>query len=733
MSQQTYTIGNMDCANCAKEVETGVARLDGVKAVRVDFATSKMTLDGDVPFETLEKRVQALGKTITAEREADAEETPYTSSRGGIPGFWDYLTARHETQLALAGGSLILLTLMLSLLGLPARFAGVMYTIAMLVAVYPIAKSGLNTLLINREFNINLLMTIAAVGAIVIGEYLEAATVIFLFAIGESLEGYTADRARDSIRSLMQLKPTQALRLRDGAEETVHIRELRVDDRILVKPGERIPMDGEIAAGTSSVNQAPITGESIPVHKAKGDEVFAGSINEQGALEIRVTKLAEDNTLSRIIKLVEEAQSVRAPSQRIIDRFAHYYTPAVVVIAFFVAMIPPLLFNAPFYDTGEQTGWLYRALTMLVIACPCALVISTPVTVISAITAAARRGVLIKGGAHLEALGQVKAVAFDKTGTLTQGKPAVTVTRAADCETGEVCFKCDDVLALAAAVERRSTHPLAQAVVQAADARQLGNTYAPANDVQILAGRGVQGLIGGRLVTVGSHSLFDDEYMHGDSFCKLVEETEAAGQTTMLLSDGERVRGFIAVADAPRETSPDVVRQLNELGVSTVMLTGDNATVAAAVGAQVGVSDVRANLLPEDKVNAIHSLKAQHIHVAMVGDGVNDTPALAAATVGIAMGGAGSAQAMETADIALMADDLRQLPFAVRLARFARHIIQQNMALTFAMKLLFLLLAVGGGVTMWAAVFADVGMSLLVTLNGMRPLRLEKSPANQRS
>lgn len=625
------------------------------------------------------------------------------------------------------GAGLVALGLAGSVAGLYPVVVQGLYIVALVIAGYPIARSGLTTLVINRDFNINLLMTIAAVGAVLIGDTLEAATVIFLFAIGEALEGYTSDRARDSLRRLMELAPAQAIRLVAGMiEEVVPVKDLQVGDTILVKLGERIAMDGTVTSGESGVNQAPITGESMPVHKARGDEVFAGTINGEGALRVQVTSRAEDNTLSRIIRLVEEAQSVRAPSQRLIDQFAHYYTPGVVVAALVVALVPPLVFAAPFYDTPTMQGWLYRALELLVIACPCALVISTPVTIISAITTAARRGILVKGGAHLEALGQVKAFAFDKTGTLTQGEPVVTTLRSVDCATGDACEQCDDVLALASAVERGSTHPLAQAVVNAANERGLGTKYASAQSVQLLAGRGVQGQVGNHLVTVGSHSLFDAEHPHSAEVCGWIDEAEALGQTAMLVSEDEKVRGFIAVADQARADSAAVIADLKALGVTTVMLTGDNATVAKTIGRGVGVDDVRANLLPADKVTAIKALLALHGQVAMVGDGVNDTPALAAASVGVAMGGAGSAQALETADIALMADDLKQLPFGIRLARFARRLIWQNISVSFGIKLAFILLALLGVGSLWLAVFADMGTSLLVTLNGMRPLRFEK-------
>lgn len=723
-TESQYLVEGMDCASCAANVEKGVAKLDGVQFVRVDFATSKLTLVGDVDVAALENRVSALGYTLVHPQDAAAPPAQ-ESRRGGVLGFWDYLLRGRETRFALAGGALILLTLALWALGLPELPRELLLIVATAIAGYPIARSGLNTFFVNRDFNINLLMTIAAVGAVLIGETLEAATVVFLFAVGEALEGYTADRARDSLRSLMRLAPANAIRITEHGEQTVPVAALRVGDRILVKPGERIPMDGVVVSGQSDVNQATITGESLPVHKAPDSEVFAGTMNGAGALAVRVTHLAADNTLSRIIRLVEEAQSVRAPSQRLIDRFARWYTPSVVVVAVLVASVPPLFFGAPFLDTPEAHGWLYRALSLLVIVCPCALVISAPVTVISAITRAARGGVLIKGGAHLEALGSVKAFAFDKTGTLTHGQPIVLANRSLECESGEFCAACDDVLALASAVEARSTHPLARAVVSAAETRGLDHVYPAAESVEMLAGRGIRGQVGGHMVTVGSHSLFDEQYPHAADVCAAVQQLESQGTTTMLVSDDDRVRGYIAVADAVRADSAAVIAELKTLGAVTAMLTGDNATVAQNIASQVGVDTVRAQLLPADKVAVVQQLMSQHGAVAMVGDGVNDTPALAAATVGVAMGGAGSAQALETADIALMADDLKQLPFAVRLSRLARDIIRQNVVLSLGVKLLFMALAIEGTGSLWGAIMADVGMSLLVTLNGMRPLRFE--------
>ena len=648
--------------------------------------------------------------------------SPPPTTENGVIAFARYLLSEDETRLAVIGGAIILLGVLASFVN--STVATTLYIAATLIALYPVARSGINNLRINHDFSINLLMTIAAVGALLIGETLEAATVVFLFAVGEALEGFSTARARQSIRSLMTLVPPTAIRLHDGHEEVIDVDALAQGDVILVMPQERVPADGIITSGESGLNQAPVTGESMPVNKRPGDEVFAGTINGSGALEVRVTKRTADNTINRIIRLVEEAQSVRAPSQRLVDQIARVYTPVITVAALLVALLPPLLFSAPFYDLADGThGWLYRALSLLVIACPCALVISTPVTVISAIAAAARRGVLIKGGAHLEALASVRAFAFDKTGTLTTGKPVVMTARSADCATGEACSRCDDVLALANAVERRSTHPLARAVTEAAQDRGLDKVYAPAEAVESLAGRGVQGKIRGKLVTIGSHALFDAEHPHDEVFCDLVRQAEARGETTMLVSVGENVRGYIGVGDVTRAETGGVIRQLSALGEKTIMLTGDNASVAQTVAKAVGVDDVRANLLPEDKVTAVQALLREYGSVAMVGDGINDTPALATATIGIAMGGAGSAQALETADVALMGDDLTQLPFALGLARFARSLIRQNIGISFAIKALFLGLALFGATSLWLAILADVGTSLLVTLNGMRTIR----------
>jgi Cd2+/Zn2+-exporting ATPase len=723
MTEKTYTIHGMDCADCALTVEKGVRQLPGVKAVRVDFSTGLLTISGDPDPGTLRQRVETLGYGI-ASREPTGARPPRLPT--GARGFWMYLRARRETRLALLGGVLLALSLAAAAAGALPQAVRAVQIVALAIAGFPIARSAIANLWINREISINLLMTLAAIGAVIIGETAEAATLIFLFAISEALEGFTAERARRVLDEMGDLIPARAVRLHAGREEEVPVSALRVGDAIIVRAGERIPMDGTVQDGSSAVNQAPITGESLPVEKSAGDAVYAGTVNGSGVLQVGVDRLAADTTIQRIIRMIEQAQSVRAPTQRFIDRFARIYTPAVVLLAALVAVLPPILFAQPFYNTAGETGWLHRALALLVISCPCALVISAPVTIVSAITAAARRGVLIKGGAFLEALAGIRVFAFDKTGTLTRGAPVVTAFRAIDCtsaQAGEICENCEDVLALASALERRSAHPLAMSVVTAAAERGLDARYAPAGEVTAISGSGVQGRINGRLAAVGSHAYFERAHPHEKRLCGWVEEAEGRGETTMLVCDGERVRGFIAAADTLRGDSRGVVEALKAQGMRTALLTGDNPITAQAIGQQTGMDEVMAELLPEEKVGAVQTLVRQYGPTAMVGDGINDAPALAAASLGIAMGGAASAQAMETADIVLMGGSLHPLPYVVRLSAFAHRLIRQNVAIALATKLVFVLLATAGLTSLWLAVLADVGVSLVVTTNGMRANR----------
>ncbi len=742
-------ITGMDCASCAQTIRKGVAGLPGVDSAELNFTTGTLCVRGAAPAERVVARVRELGYDVAGGAPAGDRERndhdheapehaghdhagPPTASDGQpATGLLAYLWGRGDTRAALIAALLVLPGLLFDELlpGLGVRspvFAG-MAVLAMIIAGWPIARSAGRALRINHEITINLLMTIAAIGAVVIGAYTEAGLVMVLFALGEALEGYTAGRARQTIRSLSALAPAEATLLGESGETRVAVAALRVGDRIAIRPGERLPMDGRVLAGASAVNQAPITGESRPVDKAPGDEVFAGSINGHGALEIAVTHLAEDTTISRLIRLVAEAQEGRAPAQRFVDRFARVYTPVVIVIALLVATLPPLLFDAPFWnfqsaDGLSVHGWLYRALALLVVACPCALVISTPVTLISAISNAARHGILFKGGAALEELSRVRAMAFDKTGTITRGEPAVVAVRAAECVApGQVCVPCDELVALAAAVERRSEHPLAGAVLAEAEARGVAGRYPAGEDVAALAGRGVTGRVAGQTVSVGSHAWFDTAIDHLPH-CDDIRAADAAGYTTMLVSADDAYRGYIALADTTRADSRAALAELAAQGIRPlVMLTGDHAATAARIAAEVGLTDVRAGLLPADKVAAVEALRAEHGSVAMVGDGINDTPALAAASVGVAMGRA--PQALETADVALLGDDMRQLSFAVRLARAAMRTVRVNVALSIAIKLVFFVLVLLGTGSMWMAVLADMGTSLLVTANGMRLLR----------
>lgn len=714
----------MDCADCALTVERGVGKLPGVEKAELNFATTVLVVEGNVQPEVLRQRVSALGYQLV-----DAPDTPRLSKREPfLSGFIRYLFAGRETRLALTGGVLIGTAFLLSRLGVAQPILYGLQILALLLAGIPVARSAVSNLLINRSFNMNFLMTTAAVGAVIIGEIPEAASLIFLFAVAEALEGFTTDRARRSLGELAEMTPDQAIRLDGGSERLVPVAELHLGDRILVRAGDRIAVDGQVQRGQSEVNQAAITGESLPAAKSPGDAVFAGTVNGSGVLEIEVTRPAGDTTINRIIRMVEQAQSQRAPVQRFVDRFARYYTPAMLVLALLVALIPPLLFGEPLLNQADGTrGWLYRGLAMLVIGCPCALVISTPVTIISAVSAAARRGVLFKGGAYLEALQRVKVVAFDKTGTLTRGVPRIASTRSVDCGGEPVCAECDEVLALAAALEQRSSHPLAQAVLEAAEQRGVAGRYPPAEGLQSLPGMGLEGQVNGQLATIGNHKLFDEFHPHGDELCTWVKTAEAIGQTTMLVCDGQRVRGYLAVSDSLRPESAAVVGELKRAGKQVAMLTGDNPGAAGAVAEQLGIERIQAGLLPEEKVAAVKRLQAEMGRLAMVGDGINDAPALAAASVGIAMGGAGSAQAMPTADVVLMGEDLTQLPFALCLAQQAYRLILENVAFSIGIKLIFLALALAGLTTMWMAVLGDMGVSLLVTFNGMRPLAMRKA------
>jgi Cd2+/Zn2+-exporting ATPase len=562
------------------------------------------------------------------------------------------------------------------------------------------------------SLDINVLMMIAATGAVALGQLSEAAAVVFLFAVAQTLEARTLDRARSAIRALMDLTPTEAI-VRDATgERRVDVDAIAPGTVIVVRPGDKIPLDGDVVAGESFVNQAPVTGESLPVDKAIGDVVFAGTINGRGALEVRVTRVRRDTTLARIIHLVERAQAQRAPAQALVERFARIYTPAVIVLAVTVALVPPVVGYMPWHDA------IYRALVLLVVSCPCALVISTPVSVVAALAGAARKGVLIKGGVHLERTSAVKCVAFDKTGTLTRGMPEVVDVVPLN---GAAVAS---ILALAASVERRSTHPIAHAILAHAASRNV--SAMPADDVAAMSGRGTEGRVGGARVLLGNHRLFEERGLCSPDLHARVVASSSAGETPVLVARDEQPIGMIMIADRARESGRDAVEMLRRQGVNrVVMLTGDSRGTAQALARQLGVDEWRAELLPEDKVTAVEEFRRTYGSVAMVGDGVNDAPALASADVGIAMGAAGSAAALETADVALMADELLKIPYTFRLSRATVRNIKANLAISIVMKAAFVVAALAGVATLWMAIVADTGASVVVIANALRLLRAD--------
>ncbi|MFM0343839.1 heavy metal translocating P-type ATPase [Paraburkholderia sp. RL17-347-BIC-D] len=584
------------------------------------------------------------------------------------------------------------------------------------LAILAILSCGLTTYkkgwlaIRNGNLNINALMSIAVTGALILRQWPEAAMVMVLFTIAELIEAKSLDRARNAIQGLMQLTPEQAsVQQPDGSWRSMELKAIALGAVVRVKPGERIALDGEIVTGRSSVDQAPITGESLPVDKAVGDAVFAGTINQTGSFDYRVTAAASNTTLARIIHAVEEAQGTKAPTQRFVDQFARVYTPIVFAIALAVAVVPPLLFD------GSWQAWVYKALVMLVIACPCALVISTPVTIVSGLAAAARKGILIKGGAYLEQGRKLTRLALDKTGTITHGKPVQTEF--------EILAEIDVVRCrtLAASLAGRSDHPVSMALAAAAKADGLANVTVDA--FEALTGRGVRGEIDGALYWLGNHRLVEELGRCSAALEARLHALESQGKTVVMLVDAERVLALFAVADTVKETSRAAIAELQRLGVSTTMLTGDNPHTAAAIAQQVGIDEARGNQLPEDKLNAVAQWSNDGATVGMVGDGINDAPALARADIGFAMGAMGTDTAIETADVALMDDDLRKIPSFIRLSKATHSVLVQNITLALGIKSVFLVLAVTGLGTMWMAVFADVGASLLVVANGLRLLR----------
>jgi len=700
-----FRIASMDCAVEESEIRRALERIDGVRGLH--FRLRERTLAIEAPEA-------ALAAVLDAIRGAgfDPQRIDTAASTGPQPQFG---TSAWRLGLALA------FALAAELLHLLAGDAPLARGLGLAVAVLAIGLSGIETYtkgfkaLRHGRLNISALMTVAVTGAFLIGQWPEAAMVMALYAIAELIEARAADRARNAIEGLLALAPDQAdVRQDDGAWRTVASADVPLDAVVRIRPGERVPLDGVVTEGRSAIDQAPVTGESLPVEKAPGDTVFAGTINAFGELQFRVTAAAANTTLARIIHAVEQAQGTRAPTQRFVDRFAAIYTPAVFVLALAAAVLSPWLLGIGWLDA------IYKALVLLVVACPCALVISTPVTVVSALAAAARRGILIKGGTYLEQARSIKALALDKTGTLTEGKPQL-VEWAALREGADGA----QVAHVAARLAGRSDHPVSMAIAQGLDA-------APGEvaDLTALPGRGVQGTVDGTTYVLGNERLVDERGQMNERLAAQVAQQASQGRTVTLLADERGVLAFFAVADTLRATSREAIAQLDAMGVAAVMLTGDNAATAASMAAQAGIGDARGNLLPQDKLDAIDDLRRRHGVVAMTGDGINDAPALAQADIGFAMGGAGTDVAMEAADVVIMNDDLRRIPETIRLSRRTHGVLWQNITLALGIKAVFMVLALFGSATMWMAVFADMGATLLVVANGLRLIRT-RAPSDQ--
>jgi Zn2+/Cd2+-exporting ATPase len=691
LERTVVRVEGMDCASCAATVEKRVSALTGVSKATVNFAAGRLDAEHDpgLSQEDLEGAVRAAGYGVAKTEEV--ERTP----------FW----RTPRVLLTATSAVLFLVGLALSVAGGPEIAPVVAYFAAIVVGGLPIFRAAVAGLRA-RHLDMNVLMSAATVGAVGIGEWAEAASVVVLFAAGNALQVYAIDRTRGAVRALARLAPNEVLVKRGGTEVVVPAGEVEVGDTVVVRPGERLAVDGRLVEGSSAVDEAPVTGESVPVEKGPGDGVYSGSLNGQGGLLVEATKRAGDSTLQRIAGLVEGAQAKKAPAEQFVDRFSRVYTPVVVAVAVVLAVVPPVL-------GGEFGTWFYRALALLIIACPCALVISTPVTVVSGIGAASRRGILVKGGAALEAAGRLKALAFDKTGTLTEGRPIVSRTVALNGK-GEA-----EVMSLAASLERRSEHPLAHAILTAAD----GAALPPVSDFKSVAGRGAEGEVDGKRYLIGSPRLFAERGIALDGAEEALRAVERAGETPVLLGDHDGPLAVFGLADSLRPDAKATIGALRGAGVGElVMLTGDAEAPARRVAEELGI-DYRARLLPKQKIEAVHKLVSEHGDTGMVGDGVNDAPALAASSVGFAMGAAGTDVALETADVALMQDDLPKLAEAVVLSRAAERIIRQNVAVSILIKGLFVLLAPFGLVALWLAVLADMGTSIAVALNGLRLFR----------
>lgn len=696
-STTTYRISGLDCAHCAALFEEKVKELPNVEEARVNFGAAKITVTGTASRADIEAAGAFEKLKIREEHELLEKKVS----------FW-----RQKTTVKIYIATILLVLSLISshTLGEQHLLTTIGFLSAIVTGGGSLIVQGIKNL-VSFTFDMRTLTAIAIIGAVLIGEWVEGAVVVILFAVSQALEHFSMATARQSIQSLLEIAPTEAVVMHDGHEHLVPVKDIKIGDVILVKPGQKIALDGIVIHGESSVNQATITGESLPVRKGLDDEVYAGTLNENGILAIRVTKHSEDTTLARIIHLVEEAQNEKAPTQAFIDRFAKYYTPAIFLLAIGIAVIPPLALN------GDWHTWIYQGLSTLVVGCPCALVVSTPIAIVTAIGNAAKNGVLIKGGVHLETLGQVKAFAFDKTGTLTEGKPTLTDIVVYDQEQSK-----EEVIKVAAAIENNSRHPLASCFVHKAADMHLNIKEIKVPDFQSLTGRGLKATIRDEVYYIGSPKLFEEMLETGfpcsiqDKVISLQEE----GKTVVLLGTTQSIIGLFGIFDPLRKSARTLMKQLSDSGVQhSVLLTGDNERAARTVGEESGVREVQAELLPEEKLAAITTLSNTHGLVAMVGDGVNDAPALAVADVSIAMG-KGADTAMEAADITLLSEDLSKIPYTIHLSHRMLKIIKQNIAFSLGLKLLALCLVIPGWLTLWLAIIADMGATFLVTFNSLR-------------
>ena len=701
MTEKTYRIEGLSCTNCAGKFEKNVKQLPGVTSATVNFGASKISVEGQTTIEELEEAGAFENLIIRDDQENDEQVRSKESF------------IKRNIALIISLGFIIIAVISQLSLGEDHLLTKALYILAIIIGGYDLFKEGFSDL-IKLDFSMESLMTIAIIGAAFIGEWAEGSIVVILFAISEALERFSMDKARQSIRSLMDIAPKEALIRRNNVEQLVSVDKIEIDDIMIIKPGQKIAMDGLVINGHSSVNQAAITGESVPVEKQLDDEVFAGTLNEEGVLEVKVTKKVTDTTIAKIIHLVEEAQGERAPAQAFVDKFAKYYTPFIIIMALLIVVVPPLFFG------GDWNKWLYQGLSILVVGCPCSLVISTPVSIVSAIGNAAKNGVLVKGGVYLEEIGHLRAIAFDKTGTLTKGKPVVTDFIATSSETDI------NYLSIISSLESLSQHPLASAILNEADKTNVDYKSIQIEDFQSITGKGLTGIHQNIRYYIGSPKLFSASVIEETAVKVQYRQFQEQGKTAMYFGTDEQILGVIAVADEVRDSSAAVISELHKLSIEhTIMLTGDNTKTAESIGKQLGVTEIKGDLMPQEKLDSIKALRTTYNKVAMVGDGINDAPALAASTVGIAMGGAGTDTALETADVALMGDDLQKLPFIVRLSRQTLKVIKQNITFSLGIKLLALLLVIPGWLTLWIAIVADMGATLLVTLNGLRLMKVK--------